>query len=299
MKQQRISKPQAATDLPVMHEFALRSVHRSEFFSFMPESKVVGVAILTILATWLTLDSAWAQMIGDQEQTVLQTLIKWTPLIFFGAPGEFGGFTLNVGISFLAMAIGTLLGLSLGVLQLSRNIATRNLSRLLTQIFRNSPWLVLLFYAMLLIPFKVEFLGIEFGIAGWLKATIALSLPIMANVADIVRGAVGSIPTGQWESAESLAFTRHQTIWHIILPQCVKRMIPPWMNWYCILAMSTPLVSILGVNDAMTLTRDALAAEGRSEFLIPLYLWLMSWFFIYTYPIALYTRRLEARFAVR
>ena len=282
-----------------MHEFALRSVHRSEFFSFMPESKVVGVAILTILATWLTLDSAWAQMIGDQEQTVLQTLIKWTPLIFFGAPGEFGGFTLNVGISFLAMAIGTLLGLSLGVLQLSRNIATRNLSRLLTQIFRNSPWLVLLFYAMLLIPFKVEFLGIEFGIAGWLKATIALSLPIMANVADIVRGAVGSIPTGQWESAESLAFTRHQTIWHIILPQCVKRMIPPWMNWYCILAMSTPLVSILGVNDAMTLTRDALAAEGRSEFLIPLYLWLMSWFFIYTYPIALYTRRLEARFAVR
>ena len=75
-------------------------------------------------------------------------------------------------------------------------------------------------------------------------------------------------------------------------------MIPPWMNWYCILTMSTPLVSILGVNDGMTLTQDALAAEGRSEYLIPMYLWLMSWFFIYSYPIALLTRRLENRFAV-
>jgi polar amino acid transport system permease protein len=95
-----------------------------------------------------------------------------------------------------------------------------------------------------------------------------------------------------------LAFSRTQTIWQIILPLCVKRMLPPWMNWYCILTMSTPLVSILGVSDGMSLTQDALAAESRSEFLIPMYLWLMSWFFIYSYPIANLTRRLEHRFAV-
>ena len=61
----------------------------------------------------------------------------------------------------------------------------------------------------------------------------------MANVAEIVRGAVRSIPAGQWEAAESLAFTRRQTIWTIILPQCVKRMLPPWMNLYAILTMAT------------------------------------------------------------
>ena len=76
-------------------------------------------------------------------------------------------------------------------------------------------------------------------------------------------------------------------------------MIPPWMNWYCILMMSTPLVSILGVQDAMTLTQDALASEGRQDLLIPFYLWLMGWFFVYTYPIARWTRRLERRFAVK
>ncbi|MCP4185236.1 MAG: ABC transporter permease subunit, partial [Hyphomicrobiales bacterium] len=180
----------------------------------------------------------------------------------------------------------------------SPNNTIRQISWAITQIFRNSPWLVLLFYFMLLLPFTVEVFGQKIDIPGWTKATFALSLPIMANVSEIVRGAISSIPTGQWESAESLAFSRTQTMWRIILPQCVKRMIPPWMNWYCILTMSTPLISILGVNDGMTLTQNALAAEGRSEFLIPMYLWLMAWFFAYSYPIASLTRRLEHRFAV-
>ena len=92
--------------------------------------------------------------------------------------------------------------------------------------------------------------GWTLPLPGWLKATFALSLPIMANLSEIVRGAVNSIPTGQWESAESLAFSRRQTMWMIILPQCLKRMLPPWMNWYQILAMATPLISILGVDDA-------------------------------------------------
>ena len=126
----------------------------------------------------------------------------------------------------------------------------------------------------------------------------SLSLPIMANISEIVRGSIQSIPSGQWESAESLAFSRYQTLWMIILPQCVKRMIPPWMNWYAILTMSTPLISILGVADGMSLTQDALAAEGRSEYLIPMYLWLMFWFFIYCYPIARWTIYLERRFQV-
>lgn len=218
--------------------------------------------------------------------------------MFLGPPNELGGFVLNILVSFISMALGTFMGLWLGIGQISTNRFVRNLSWFITQLFRNSPWLVLLFYFLLLLPFSVEIGGIRIDIDGWVKAAFALSLPIMANVSEIVRGAIASIPTGQWESAESLAFTRSQTLWRIILPQCIKRMIPPWMNWYCILTMSTPLISILGVSDGMSLTQNALAAEGRSEYLIPLYLWLMSWFFIYSYPIATWTRKLENRFTV-
>jgi polar amino acid transport system permease protein len=63
--------------------------------------------------------------------------------------------------------------------------------------------------------------------------------------------------------------------------------------------MSTPLISIVGVNDAMTLAQDALAAEQRSELLMPMYAMLLLFFFVYCYPIARWTIRLERRYAVK
>lgn len=291
----------ATTDLPVMKPFAPALSPRWQAADWvgLATDRRAGFALALAVGAWVLVDGAHAQVQGDPEQTIFDTLVKWTPLMLLGPPGEFGGFVLNIVVSFIAMGLGTFLGLWLGIGQVSPIGWLRRGSWVVTQLFRNSPWLVLLFYFMLLLPFQVELFGQSYDIPGWTKATFALSLPIMANVSEIVRGAIASIPTGQWESAESLAFSRTQTMWRIVLPQCVKRMIPPWMNWYCILTMSTPLVSILGVSDGMTLTQDALAAEGRSEFLIPMYLWLMSWFFIYSYPIAAFTRRLERRFAVR
>ena len=290
----------AKTDLPVLKPFVIAgsTPWTMETFGNVSADRRILITFAIILTTWLSVDIVYAQLQGDVNSSAFDTLVKWTPLMLLGPPGELGGFMLNIIVSFIAMALGTFLGLWLGLGQISLNPMIRRASWGITQIFRNSPWLVLLFYIMLLMPFRVTIGGAEFDIPGWWKASFALSLPIMANISEIVRGAIASIPTGQWESSESLAFSRNQTIWQIILPQCVKRMLPPWMNWYCILTMSTPLVSILGVSDGMSLTQDALAAEGRSEFLIPMYLWLMSWFFIYSYPIANLTRRLEHRFAV-
>ena len=290
----------SSTDLPVMQTVtpsAFKGWHVADAVTFT-FSRKVGLLLVTLFFGWVGIDTVLAQFQGDADQTIFQTIVKWTPLMFWGPKGEFGGFVLNIVVSLVAMAFGTFLGLWVGIGQISRQSLIRRFCWMITQLFRNSPWLVLLFYFMLLLPFTVEIGDQRIDIPGWTKATFALSLPIMANFSEIVRGAISSMPTGQWESAESLAFTRMQTLWQIILPQCVKRMIPPWMNWYCILTMSTPLISILGVNDGMTLTQNALAAEGRSEFLIPMYLWLMSWFFVYSYPIAQWTRRLERRFAI-
>ncbi|MFT5550560.1 MAG: polar amino acid transport system permease protein [Candidatus Azotimanducaceae bacterium] len=293
-------KPNTPTDLPVLKPFVVAGskTWSMETFGTITADRRILIACAIFLMAWLSVDVVYAQLQSDSSQSAFATLVKWTPLMLLGPPGELGGFVLNIVVSFIAMALGTFMGLWLGLGQISLNPIVRRSSWAVTQLFRNSPWLVLLFYIMLLMPFRVTIGGVEFDIPGWWKAAFALSLPIMANISEIVRGAIASIPTGQWESAESLAFSRTQTIWQIILPQCVKRMLPPWMNWYCILTMSTPLVSILGVSDGMSLTQDALAAEGRSEFLIPMYLWLMSWFFIYSYPIAKFTRRLEHRFAV-
>src|SRR3546814_12870836 len=108
----------------------------------------------------------------------------------------------------------------------------------------------------------------------------------MANVSEIVRGAVVSLPSGQWEAAESLAFSRRQTLWEIILPQCVKRMLPPWMNLYAILTMATVLASIVGVSEMMTQTGRALAAENPPDLLIPFSDFALVCLFASFYPTA-------------
>jgi polar amino acid transport system permease protein len=246
----------------------------------------IGLAVSLLAACAIT-DAA-----SGASPSTLQTLAKWTPLMV-------SGFAFNIFISLSAIGLGTLLGTFVGIGQISPWWPVRGASWATTQFFRNAPWLVLLFYCMLLLPFHLRVGGVTIPLPDWMKAIFGLSLAAAANVAEIVRGAVQSIPAAQWESTEALGFNRRQSLWMIILPQCVKRMLPPWMNLYALVMVSTPLCSIVGVNEVMTLTADALAAEGRYELLIPMYLYLLLWFFAYCYPIARATVSLERRFQVR
>jgi polar amino acid transport system permease protein len=247
-----------------------------------------GVLLLLALLVATSVGEAQA---GSGAPSIIATMLRWTPLLA-------QGFALNITMSFLAMAIGTALGLPLGLGLISVTWPVRAISWLVTQFFRNAPWLVLLFYCILLMPFEIRIGTAIVPLPGWAKATAGLALPVMANVAELVRGAVRSIPAGQWEAAEALAFRRLQTLWLVILPQCVKRMTPPWMNLYAIVVVGTPLASIVGVGEAMTLTGDILSSENRTELLVPMYLYLLMWFFAYCYPIARATAALERRFQV-
>jgi polar amino acid transport system permease protein len=281
------------TDLPVLlplpERLARPGTAKGVFGLPAIELKAWHGAFLVVVFVAAT--GAAAAQTPPGHPSVFSALVKWTPLLL-------RGFGFNLLISVIAMAAGTAAGVFLGIAQISLKPPVRRVAWLVTNFFRNAPWLVLLFYCMFLLPFEVTLFGVTVHIPDWIKATFGLALPVMANVSEIVRGAIQSIPTGQWESAASLAFTRRQTIWIIILPQCVKRMLPPWMNLYAILTMDTVLASIVGVNEVMTLTGDALAAENRADLLLPFYSYILLWFFLYCYPIARWTVRLERRFTV-
>jgi len=248
-----------------------------------------GVALLAALAASVVIAQAQA---APGKPSVVDLLVKWTPLLA-------QGFLFNLLISVFAMLAGTAAGVLLGFARIAHAAPIRGAAWTVVQFFRNAPWLVLLFFVMFLLPFELRIGGATIPFPDWIKATFGLALPIMANIAEIVRGAVQSIPTAQWEAARSLAFSRRQTLWKIILPQCVKRMLPPWMNWYAILTMATTLASIVGVSEVMTLTGRITNAEGRTDLLIPIYSYVLLWFFAYCYPISVWTRRLEARYAER
>ncbi len=278
--------------LPVM--LPLPEVLRRRGASALPPLRLSlwhGAALAAFVV--LTALAAGAAAAPAPRAGVLAELARWSPLLL-------RGFGFNILISFMAMAIGTILGAFLGLGLVSLDRPVRATAWALTQFFRNAPWLVLLFFMIYMLPFQARIGPFSISLPDWLKAVIGLALPVMANVAEIVRGAVQSIPPGQWEAAESLAFTRTQQLWQIILPQCVKRMIPPWMNLYAILTMATTLASIVGVNEIVTLAGQVEAAEGgRTDLLAPLYGYVLLLFFIYSYPIARLTQRLERRYAVR
>ncbi len=279
----------------VLHPVKTIDVNASQLKSFVGCLAGIPVLWFYLALAILLLYPAWGYALGTEASaTPIQVLSKWIPVLITK------GFAQNVLISFFTMLLGTLFGVILGLGQISLSLWVRRLSYFITQIFRNSPWLVLLFIIMLSFPFQIEIGDIVIDIPDWYKAVVGLALPIMANISEIVRGAIKSVPNGQWEAAESLAFSRTQTLWRIILPQIIKRMIPPWMNWYAILAMATPLVSVLGVDEMVTMSRQAMEAENNDPaLLVPFYGFCLLVFFIYTYPIARFTIALEKKYAVK
>ncbi|MGY2049679.1 amino acid ABC transporter permease [Methylobacterium sp. JK268] len=250
------------------------------------------VAVLLALAVSLAAATARSAALGAPSKA-LATLIAYAPFIL-------QGFALNLAMSILSMALATVLGIGLGLLQISEAALVRLPARFVTHLLCNSPWLVILFLVTYFMPLAVRLPGGgQIPVPDWSKATLAFALPVMGNISEILRGAVQSIPTGQWESAEGLAFTRSQTLRYVILPQCVRRCIPPWMNWYAMLTLSTPMASIFSVHEAVANAQASMEAAGaRPELLLPFYLFLLCLFFVYIYPIALYTRVLERRYAV-
>ena len=229
-----------------------------------------------------------------------QTLIRRLPYVLIANQNSWaikGGFAMNIIISFACMAISTVLGILLGLALLTPQKFIRWLALFLTQFFRNSPWLVILYAMLYLLPFQIDlgFTSIEFS--NLAKSIIGLSLVVAANIAEIVRGAIQSIPSGQWEAAAAMGFTRGQILRLVIFPQAIRRMIPPWMNWYAILTMGTTLTGMVGVPEGLTAVREVLELEGE-RLAIPFYSVLMLLFFLYCYPIARWTRKLEKRFFV-
>lgn len=247
-----------------------------------PRRHVGKLSLLLIAVLWL--------IFGAPNSPVFKALLEWSPALA-------KGFGQNILISLLAIAIGSLLGLLVGALAMSPFWLTRLPAKVWVQVFRNAPWLVLIYFTTYVFPFEIHIGSSWISFPDWVKVTIGLALPASANVAEIFRGAIGSIPSTQWEAARSLAFTRGQIFRSIILPQCFKRMLPPWMNLYAVITMGTALASLVGVHDLIDTAQIASNTVNRTGFTVLIYFSVLALFFAYCYPISRLTRRLERRYA--
>ncbi|MBZ9605479.1 amino acid ABC transporter permease [Phyllobacterium chamaecytisi] len=223
------------------------------------------------------------------DPTLGRELLEWVPYLA-------SGFMMNILIALSAMTLGTLVGVLFGILALAPFKLVRYPVAVYVQIFRNAPHLVLIFATTYIFPFEIMIFGTYLPFPDWVKAVIGLAIPASAYVAEITRGAILSIPTTQWEAAKGLGFSRNEALRWIILPQCLRRSLPPWMNVLASITMGTALASLVGVHELLHAATDASTAVRRLDFTVIAYLVVMTAFFTLCYPISHLTRRLEGRF---
>ncbi|SDW43757.1 amino acid ABC transporter membrane protein, PAAT family [Marininema mesophilum] len=149
-----------------------------------------------------------------------------------------------------AVFTGLVIGLSLGLMRLSKKRLIYVPAKLYIDVFRGTPLLLqILFIHLALLPAVTkDLLGLNSPDA-ILSGFVALSLNAGAYIAEIFRGGIQSIEKGQTEAARSLGMSHSQAMRHIILPQAFKRMLPPLGNEFIALLKDSSLVSVIAVND--------------------------------------------------
>jgi polar amino acid transport system permease protein len=159
-------------------------------------------------------------------------------------------------------------------------------------LFRGLPVLVTLFIVFFVSPS----LGLD--LASTPAAIAALSLWGSANVMEVVRGAVRSIPTAQFEAATALGFKWAAVMRLVVLPQASRRMIPPVVNLIVDLIQATTLASLIGVVEVLQRSRQAVeyyqlsAGDGHAA---PIFAGVLLFFFVICYPLTVLARRMERR----
>jgi glutamine transport system permease protein len=163
----------------------------------------------------------------------------WAGVIDFW-PELMTGLYYTLLISVVGLVIGFILGAIFGLGRISKNKFVYGISTVYIEIIRGTPVLVQAIWIYYALP-----LIIQHNMDSILAGIIVIAINSGAYIAEIVRGAVESIAKGQMEAGRSLGLNHRQTMWHIIWPQALKRMIPPLGNQFIISIKDTSLLSVI------------------------------------------------------
>ena len=203
-----------------------------------------------------------------------------------------GGMGVALRISLIAVIISIPLGILVGILMTFKNPILKAVLRVYLEFIRIMPQLVLLFIVFF---GSTRVIGVD--ISGDLAAVIVFSLWGIAEMGDLVRGAIISIPKHQYESGEALGLSKRQIVVYIIIPQTIKRLIPLSINLITRMIKTTSLVLMIGVVEVIKVAQQITEANRNSSpnAAFGVYLVVFMMYFIACTPISMLARYLEKR----
>jgi His/Glu/Gln/Arg/opine family amino acid ABC transporter permease subunit len=201
--------------------------------------------------------------------------------------GGFTGGTLRLAIP--AIVLGFLLGIFVGLARLARARWISVPATLYVEFFRGVPLVMVIFWIWFIVPQLLRVPIPEYGVA--LTAFVIFEA---AYFGEIVRAGIQSVPRGQVEAATAVGLTRAQTMRFVVLPQAIRNMVPSLVTQMIVLFKDTSLASIIGYVD---LTKAAQIVNNREIKPFQIYIFIAVVYWLCTYSMSLFARRLERRAA--
>ena len=202
------------------------------------------------------------------------------------------GLGVALKISLISVVISIPLGIILGVLMTWKNPIIKVILRIYMEIVRIMPQMVLLF-----LVFFGTTRAFGWDLSGESASIIVFTFWGAAEMSDLVRGALISIPKHQYESSEALGLSKAQTYWYIIIPQTLRRLIPLSINLITRMIKTTSLILMIGVVEVLKVSQQIIEANRMSSpnAAFGIYLVVFLLYFFACWPISMLAKYLERR----
>lgn len=195
------------------------------------------------------------------------------------------GLLVTLRITALGLILTPVVGLTAALLRLSGSPAGKAVARVYVELIRNTPLLIQLLFGYFVLAPILE-------LSAGATAVLCLSLFEGAYASEIIRAGITSIPAGQWEAARSLGLSTWQTYLHVILPQALRRVLPPLASQAVSLVKDSALVSTIAIHD---LTLEGQILVARTFLTFEIWFTVAALYLAVTFTLSFLVNRLDKK----
>lgn len=223
-------------------------------------------------------------LMQDRIRNLLSDFFNWESIKFWW-PRIARAFLTTLKLAVVSEVFILIFGLAIALLRLSRFKVFRFMAIVYIDVIRGLPLILLIF----IIYFGLSYLGLNFN--RFTAGVVSLTVCYAAYEAEIFRAGIESVHKGQMEASRSLGMTYMQSMRYVVLPQAIRRVIPPLSNEFIMLTKDTALVAFIGLAEAFLIGKEGM---GRDANVTPL-VGVALFFLIVTIPAMRVVQYLEVR----
>lgn len=244
--------------------------------------------VFALLATFLLLagcsadSGTWGWYVIDPRTTGGMNNIKFL----------LNGFGATILLSVIAAVMSMVIGLMVALPGMSTNRWIRLPSRVYIEFVRAIPLLPMLFWVFYGLPVVLKSMGINVSIDAFWGAIITLAISDSAFTAEIYRSGIQSISKGQTEAAKTVGLNYRQTMRYVILPQAIKRILPPLANQFIYIVKMSAFASVIGMQELTRRANELVVTEYRP---LEIYTLLIFEYLVLVLIISFFVRWLERK----